>query len=78
MSVLPKRVLCDSALRVESFLLKLRSRADPWTSRLTLKAALIKEVLLRTNVGRGLRDKLHRLDHSVCKQKKESWLMKSQ
>lgn len=66
---------CDSARRVESFLLKfgikLGSRADTWRSRLTLKVALIKGVWLRTNVGKLYRDQPHRLDESEHKQKKE-------
>lgn len=67
---------------MESFLLKfgikLGSRADTWRSRLTLKVALIKGVLLRINVGKVYRDQPHGLNQSVHKQKKKSQLMKSQ
>lgn len=61
---------------MESFLLepgtKLESRADTWRSGLALKVALIKGVLLRTNIEKGWKDKSHRLDWSVYQQKKRN------
>lgn len=47
---------------------KLGSGADTWGPGLTLKVALIKGVLLRTNVEKEWKDKPLRLDWSLHKQ----------